>query len=144
MKSFSRVERRCHCRFPVAVPLEYASPDHRGQATTVDLSGHGVLLVTADPLPIGERLQVSLHWPSLPDGQDQLRLEATGRVLRRAENGVVVSLIGGTFRFCRKHLVSNPIEVSDDGPGASHRPAGEGAGSAAHFEQDTPHDSCPL
>lgn len=100
----SRVERRRDCRFPVAVPLEYASPDHCGHAATANLSSHGVFIETADPLPLGARIQLSLLWPSLLDGQHQLRLEITGVVLRRTKNGVAVSLAGGAFRLCPESI----------------------------------------
>jgi len=100
IRSPSRVERRHDCRFPVAVPLEYSSPSHRGHAVTANLSSHGVLIETADLLRIGELIQLSLLWPNLLDEQHQLRLEITGVVLRRTTTGVAVSLAGGAFRVC--------------------------------------------
>ena len=78
-------ERRASVRFPLALDVRYTVAGRRGSmesgsGRTIDLSSSGLRLATVRPLPVGQRVDVSIDWPVLLDGRVQLQLVATGIV----------------------------------------------------------------
>jgi len=84
-------ERRAHCRFPVSMDLEYWVLSGRavmpgGRGKSVNMSSGGVLFRSAEPVPAGTRLELSIDWPARLDDSVGLKLRVTGHAIR-GENG---------------------------------------------------------
>jgi Tfp pilus assembly protein PilZ len=86
------------------VRAEYATRNGRGQAMTYDVSSGGLFIQTRNPLSQGERIQLSLDWPALLDGQHALRLDIKGRVLRTNGRGGAVRILSYDYRLAPKDV----------------------------------------
>jgi hypothetical protein len=88
-------ERRGSIRFALNLEVNYAASDRqvpakRGTGRTIDLSSSGLSFRAEKPLPIGQKLKVSIDWPVLLDGATKLQLAVSGVVVRT--NGTAVGL----------------------------------------------------
>jgi hypothetical protein len=80
-------ERRRSSRWPIGLHAACSLVGKRQggadfTATTVNVSSHGALMETEQDLSIGTAVQVSLHWPILPQNTRKLKLVVKGRVMR--------------------------------------------------------------
>ena len=87
-------DRRSSVRVPVNLEVRYSVAGRRGavetgSGRTIDMSSSGLSLTADRPLPIGQKLDLSINWPFQLDG-DQLQLIASGVVVRTS--GAVTAL----------------------------------------------------
>jgi hypothetical protein len=87
-------DRRAGVRFPVSLEVRYSVAGRHGpvenrSGQTIDVSGSGLSFTADRPLPVGEKLDLSIDWPFQLDG-DQLQLVASGVVVRTS--GAVTAL----------------------------------------------------
>ena len=87
-------DRRSSVRFPLNLEVRYSvagcrGPVENGSGQTIDVSSSGLSFTADRPLPIGQKLDLSIDWPFWLDG-DQLQLVASGVVVRTT--GVVTAL----------------------------------------------------
>src|SRR6516162_11750833 len=87
-------DRRSSVRVPVNLEVRYSVTGRRGpveirSGQTIDVSGSGLSFTADRPLPIGQKLDLSINWPFQLDG-DQLQLVASGVVVRTS--GAVTAL----------------------------------------------------
>lgn len=75
------VERRAHPRAPLATRIEGVSEGRAFLALTADISGSGMFLYTANPFPVGDRVELTFV---LPGSQQPIHLSA---VVRRVADG---------------------------------------------------------
>ena len=95
-------DRRGSVRFPVNLELRYSIVGHRrpvetGSGRTIDMSSSGLSFTADRPLSIGQKLDLSIDWPVLLDGDVQLQMVASGVVVRTA--GAVTALRMGRHAF---------------------------------------------
>jgi hypothetical protein len=62
------------------------------------MSKSGLSFTTDRPLPVGQKLDVSIDWPVLLDGDVQLQLVASGVVVRRDEALIAMRIERHEFR----------------------------------------------
>jgi hypothetical protein len=73
-----------------------------GFGRTIDVSSSGLSFTADTPLSIGQRLNVSIHWPVLFDGGLQLQIVASGVVVRTA--GAITALRVDRYDFRTRRL----------------------------------------
>src|SRR4051812_31880667 len=88
-------DRRDSVRVPVNLELGYSVVGHRrpaenGSGRAINISSSGLSFIADTPLSIGQRLDVSIDWPVLLDGRVELRIVASGVVVRI--NGAVTAI----------------------------------------------------
>jgi hypothetical protein len=79
----------------VTLELRYSVAGRRGpvenrSGQTIDVSGSGLSFTADRPLPIGQKLDMSIDWPARLDGDVQIQLVASGVVVRTS--GAVIAL----------------------------------------------------
>ena len=94
-------DRRSSVRVPVNLEVRYSVAGRRGpvenrSGRTIDVSGSGLSFTADRPLPVGEKLDLSIDWPFQLDG-DQLQLVASGVVVRTS--GAVTALRIERYEF---------------------------------------------
>jgi hypothetical protein len=97
------VERRAKKRFVMEREIRYKVLEQDkiiavGSGTTINLSSNGVAFVTANELPPGAFIEVSIAWPALLENRCPLQLIGFGRVLRAADGRVACTLEQYEFR----------------------------------------------
>ena len=65
-------------------------PVETGSGRTIDMSSSGLCFTTDRPLPIGQKLDVSIDWPARLDDDVQLQVVVSGVVVRAT--GAVIAL----------------------------------------------------
>jgi hypothetical protein len=95
-------DRRASVRVPVNLAVRYSVVGHRrpvetGSGRTIDMSTSGLSFTADRPLSIGQKLDLSIDWPVLLDGDVQLQMVASGVVVRTA--GAVTALRMGRHEF---------------------------------------------
>jgi hypothetical protein len=108
-------ERRSSTRFPLTLEVRYVVlgrcvPDETGSGRTIDLSSSGLSLKADRPLPIGQRLDVSIDWPVLLGGGVQLQLIMSGTVVRT--NGSLTALQIERHEFRTRRGVTKAAPLS--------------------------------
>lgn len=88
-------DRRAGVRFPMDLEVRYSAVGRRGPAEngtgrTIDMSRSGLSFTAGRPLQVGHKLEVSIDWPVLLDGDVQLQLVASGVVVRN--DGAVIAM----------------------------------------------------
>ena len=88
-------DRRSSVRVPVDLEVRYSvvgprRPVENGSGRTIDMSSSGLTFTADRPLSIGDRLDMSIDWPVLLDGDVQLQIVASGVVVRT--NGEVTAI----------------------------------------------------
>jgi c-di-GMP-binding flagellar brake protein YcgR len=106
-------ERRGTSRFPVREDVRYRIVHSKteivsGSGTTLNISSGGILFTTAEKLPVGSRVDLSVNWPARLDGTCRLQFVVAGRVVRAESKRAVVQIDRYEFRtrplngsFCR-------------------------------------------
>ena len=99
-------DHRGSVRHPVDLELRYSvvgrRPVENGFGRTIDVSSSGLSFTADTPLSIGQRLNVSIHWPVLFDGGVQLQIVASGVVVRIA--GIITALRIERYDFRTRRL----------------------------------------
>lgn len=99
-------ERRCHQRYPLHFNVRYRrfSKHDRvsGTGQTVNISSGGLLVSTADNVPVKSRLEISMQWPSVLDGEVPLQMIIDGRVVRSTKSGFAVAILHHEFRTMKR------------------------------------------
>jgi hypothetical protein len=104
------MERRSAARYPIVLDAYYQAVTKKssggGVGKTVNISSHGLLLVSEHKVPVGVRLEVLVEWPALLDGAIELLLVATGEVVRVWESSFALELSRYEFRTTKRKLKS--------------------------------------
>jgi len=72
--------------------LRYAIRSREGTARITNISRRGVLFAADTPLPVGERIAVSLKWPAQRVPDKAIRLRLWGRVVRSDNSGTAMTI----------------------------------------------------
>ena len=96
-------DRRLERRYPVKVALEYWILVRNrkvvtGIGGTVNISSNGVLIQTADALPKGVKVELSIAWPARLNHTVGLKLHVTGQTVRTQGSCTAVMIRRHTFR----------------------------------------------
>ena len=96
-------ERRRSARFAIETEVSWRqlTRDARalaGQGTSINISSKGVLFTSAQKLPVGAYLHLSIAWPVELNGCTPLKLVATGRVVRTLPDCAAVRIMRYEFR----------------------------------------------
>ena len=99
-------DRRSSIRVAVNLEVRYSvagrrGPVETGSGRTIDMSSSGLSLTADRPLPIGQKLDLSIDWPARLDGDVQLQLVASGVVVRTAGAVTAIRLERQDFRTRR-------------------------------------------
>jgi len=104
------MERRSAVRYPIVLNARYQALRKRSSdaaaGKTVNISSHGLLVVSEHKVPVGVRLEVLVEWPALLDGAIELLLVATGKVVRVRESSFALELSRYEFRTTKRRLKS--------------------------------------
>src|SRR5271169_1386108 len=100
------LERRSKARYPVVMNVRYRTltegPALAGIGRTLNMSSRGFLIATDQQIVHdGNRLTVSVEWPSLLNGKTPLQLIALCRVIRCQPAGFAVRMERYQFRTRR-------------------------------------------
>src|SRR5689334_24474183 len=81
------VERRRNTRFPLCEEITYkllhgGAHPVTGTGVTLNIGSSGILLSTAEKLPVGRTVELSINWPARLHGTCPLKMIAMGRVIR--------------------------------------------------------------
>jgi hypothetical protein len=90
-------------RFSIHQEVRYMTPNKPGVTEigvgrTLNLSSSGVCFTTEKPLPVGVRLELSIHWPVLLNNSCRMKLVLSGPVIRSSEENTVVAIERSEFR----------------------------------------------
>jgi len=102
LKSSIPVDRRRHRRFPITAYGECLLHGRRAEVVTTDISSAGILVQSADTLPIDATVELRMDWPALLDGRYPLRLVVAGKVLRTTTRGTVIRVARYEYRLAPK------------------------------------------
>ena len=96
-------DRRTNDRFPLENALRYRfleakNPAPAGSGQTLNMSSTGMLLRVDLPLPVGQRIEVSVDWPAQLNEHCGLKLVALGKVIRSSCEQAAVSIDKYDFR----------------------------------------------
>jgi hypothetical protein len=80
-------DRRGAMRFPIREDVRYRIVRSKteivnGSGTTLNISSGGILFTTAEKLPVGSTVDLSVNWPVWLDDTCPLQLVVTGHVVR--------------------------------------------------------------
>ena len=110
-------ERRTSVRFPLNLEVRYSvagrrGPDEQGSGRTIDMSSSGLSFTADRPLSIGQKLDLSIDWPVLLDGDVQLQLVSSGGVVRTTRAVTALRIERHEFRTRRAGLRVVPRQES--------------------------------
>jgi PilZ domain len=96
-------DRRTNDRFPLENALRYRfmeakNPASAGTGQTLNMSSTGMLLKVESPLPVGQKIEVSVDWPAQLNDHCGLKFVALGRVIRSSTEQAAVSIDKYDFR----------------------------------------------
>jgi hypothetical protein len=99
-------DRRASVRVPLNLELRYSVVGHRrpvdtGSGRTIDMSSSGLSFTADRPLSIGQKLDLSIDWPVLLDGDVRLQLVVSGVVVRTTEAATALRVERHNFRTRR-------------------------------------------
>lgn len=97
------VDRRDARRFPLETeirwrPLSIRGNGQAGKGKTINMSSNGVLFTTEEPLKVGTKLELSIHWPVALNSTCPLKLVTQGRVTRTFAEQAAVHIDRYEFR----------------------------------------------
>ena len=103
-------DRRKHIRFPMVLKLLYSfGTGEWAEGTLINISSRGILFEGCGKLPVGRRIEISIRWPFLLEGDTPLQLRVRGRVVRSDSQGTAVMTLAHDFRTAgRKRPVPKP------------------------------------
>ena len=82
-----RTNQRSKDRYPIELELQYkllrkSRVERLGVGKTLNMSSHGVLIETDQPLPPSGWVELAIKWPFLLEGGCGLKLVMRGRIVR--------------------------------------------------------------
>lgn len=100
-------DRRSDHRYPLKAELKYrvvrlGRTVMSGVGQTINMSSGGVLLQTPNPLPLSEKVELSVFWPIPLGNVTPLQLHIVGRAVRREGTGTAVMIERHQFRTRRR------------------------------------------
>ena len=103
LPKIASAERRSCQRFAITLQVHYTvvgtrGPMETGSGCTIDLSSSGLSFTSDRPLPIGQKLHLSIDWPALLNGGVQLQLIMSGEVVRANETTAALQIQRHEFR----------------------------------------------
>jgi hypothetical protein len=103
-------DRRKHIRFPMVLKLLYSlGTGEWAEGTLINISSRGILFQGCGKLPVGKRLEISVKWPFLLEGDTPLQLRVRGRVVRSDSRETAVMTLAHEFRtVARKRAAPKP------------------------------------
>ncbi|MCC6393932.1 MAG: PilZ domain-containing protein [Bryobacterales bacterium] len=107
------VERRAGIRFPLQFPLSCRSLGRARklvEGTTLNFSRRGLLFAADDPPGPGEKVEVSVDWPTKIDGVCPLKLVLQGRVVRSWGRYAAVRFMRYEFRTRGRQAMTLALE----------------------------------
>ena len=102
-------DRRASHRYPLSAEVRYLIVSRTptcGACRTVNVSSGGALIQTADRLPNGAKVKLSIAWPARLNGRLALSLDIVGRIVR--VNGLLVGVSFDHHEFRTRGLLSEP------------------------------------
>lgn len=135
------LERRTKARYPLELTIHYQTMGVLepicGAGRTVNMSSSGLLIACEHDLPEGERLKVTIEWPTLLNGTTPLQLVTTGKVVRKQESNLGVAFDWYQFRTMRRTSASQPAVLAAAlAAHASLTPTGVSRGSLKSVSPD--------
>lgn len=96
-------DRRGTSRFPVQEDVKYSieltkTAKVSGVGKTLNFGSGGILFSTAEKLPVGHNVELSVNWPARLGGKCALQFVATGRVVRSDAVSAAVRIVRYEFR----------------------------------------------
>ena len=95
-------DRRATARFPLPEDVTYQYRHGRvtgaGAGKCLNIGSGGVLFTTADRLPVGRTVEVSINWPAMLDGACPLKFIASGPVVRSEDDRAAIRIDRYEFR----------------------------------------------
>jgi hypothetical protein len=96
-------DRRRTDRFPIESELRYKLVEAKqvteaGTGRTLNMSSKGILFTTAERLPVGRRVELSVEWPAQLSETCGLKLVAQGRVVRSSAEESAINIDKYDFR----------------------------------------------
>ncbi len=82
-------------------------PVENGTGRTIDMSRSGLSFTAGRTLQVGHKLDVSIDWPVLLDGDVQLQLVASGVVVRN--DGAVIAMRIERHEFRTRRAVASAV-----------------------------------
>jgi len=73
----------------------------RGEVVTSDISGSGLLVQSTEILPVGERIELRMDWPTPLNGRYPLQLVVDGEVLAITTRGTVIGVTQYEYRAAK-------------------------------------------
>ncbi|HEY2016898.1 MAG TPA: PilZ domain-containing protein [Bryobacteraceae bacterium] len=98
-----RKDRRGTSRFPLQEDVQYrvihrSAAKTIGTGKTLNIGSGGILFTTAEKLPLGRTVEISVNWPARLGGTCPLKFVATGRVIRSEADKAAVRIERYEFR----------------------------------------------
>ena len=114
-------DRRGTIRFPIREDVRYRIVHYKteivsGSGTTLNISSGGILFTTAEKLPVGSKVDLSVNWPVWLDDICPLQFVVTGHVVRAESKQAVVRI--DHYRFKTRGL--NGLVAWDGRRGVYH------------------------
>ena len=105
-RRFNR-ERRARRRYSISENVSYLircerEVLHRGTGHILNLSSSGILFESEEPLPVGEKVELSIPWPALLNGEIALSLRTIGTIVRANRRHTAATIDKYEF-FTAKH-----------------------------------------
>ena len=128
------MERRSAARYPIILSAHYEAVRKRsgtvGVGKTVDISSGGLLILSEHNVRVGIRLEVTMEWPALLDGEVELVLVATGQVVRARESNFALKLSRYEFRTVKRKFRSQSAAIGHSAAVATDASTGSSASTA--------------
>ena len=93
-------ESRQAIRFAITLPVRYRAAGESGWGELVNISSRGALFRTDRALALDASVEVYIKWPVLLHNSVQLRLIASGKIIRAESGQAAVAIEKYQFRTC--------------------------------------------
>lgn len=96
------IDQRHKQRFPLKMPVAYKLGDVFGTGKTINIGSKGAMITTTRPLPVGQRVHLTINWPA------ELQIDEKNTcLLKLVVDGIVVwasqDRAGIWFEHCEFH-----------------------------------------
>jgi PilZ domain len=103
-----RADRRKSIRYPIRMKMRFTMPrpEDGGQRVirsvrSIDMSRHGILFTSPEPLAVGQTMEGSIAWPVPQAGGIPVKLEVKGAVVRSESGRIALEIVRYEFRAAR-------------------------------------------
>jgi len=114
-------ERRQNVRFPMKLPVRYTAGKIHGWGRILNIGSGGALLTIAEPVKVGQRIQLCIGWPVLLHERVHLILVADGSIIRIEDGHAAVKFERYRFRTANSEFRKQALSPRDPPPVHSHR-----------------------